>query len=275
MPQGSSIITLLTDFGVQDAFVGIMKGVILGIAPSTQIIDLSHEVPPQNILAGALLLRSAVRHFPTGSIHVAVVDPGVGSSRKGIIVETPDGFFVGPDNGLLSLSVPEERISRITHLTNTDYFLDQPSHTFHGRDIFAPVAAHLAQGVSPEQFGLQLSALERLNPPAPMKNEQTLTGTVLYIDHFGNAITNISTTDIHPFSTQQLWVSIEAHQLGQLVSTYANVEEGAPAVLINSWGQIEIAIRNGSAAQELSLQPGSLVEIHITKPGPLHDSTLT
>ena len=268
MPLCSPIITVLTDFVTQDAFVGIMKGVILSIAPSAHIVDLSHDIPPQNIQAGALILRSAVHFSPAGTIHVAVVDPGVGSARKGVLIETQAGLFIGPDNGLLSLAAPEKDIGRIIHLTNPDYFLDTPNHTFHGRDVFAPIAAHLTQGVTPNQLGPQLSTLNHLRLPTPEKTEQTLTGTVLYIDHFGNAVTNINTTDIHPFPTSALWVSIGARLLGQLVSTYASVDEGEPVVLINRWGRVEIAIRNGSAAQELGIEPGSSVEMRRTEPGP-------
>ena len=153
----SPIITLLTDFGSRDAFVGIMKGVMLGINPSVSFVDLSHDIPPQDILAGALVLRSAVPFFPAGTIHVAVIDPGVGSKRRALLVETPEAFFVGPDNGLLSLAAPASAATRVIHLTNEEYFLLPRSQTFHGRDVFAPVAAHLSRGVSPKQFGDSIS----------------------------------------------------------------------------------------------------------------------
>lgn len=263
MPDNSPIITLLTDFGSQDAFVGIMKGVMLSITPSVQFVDLSHEIPAQNILAGALILHSAVHFFPPTTIHTAVVDPGVGSDRKGIVVETGHGIFVGPDNGLLSLAAPAESVQRITHVTNAAYFLDCPSPTFHGRDVFAPVAAHLAQGVGPTQLGPRLSSLERVGLPVPVHTPERITGSVLYIDHFGNAITNITPADLLPFSTQQLWVSINAQRIGRVETTYAAVAEGEAVAVINSWQQVEIAIRNGSAARAFKIEPGCRVEMTV------------
>src|SRR5262244_337958 len=155
------IVSLLTDFGTRDAFVGIMKGVILGINPAVTLVDLSHDIPPQDVTAGALILRSAAAFFPPGTIHVAVVDPGVGSARRALLVETHNAFFVGPDNGLLSLAAPADTVVRIVHLTNAEYFLAARSHTFHGRDVFAPVAAYLSLGRAPEHFGPAVCTMER------------------------------------------------------------------------------------------------------------------
>jgi S-adenosylmethionine hydrolase len=256
------IISLLTDFGTQDAFVGIMKGVILGIDPAVRLVDLSHDVPPQDILAGALILRSAVPYFPAGTIHVAVVDPGVGSQRRGILIETEQDFFIGPDNGLLSLAVPVPAVKRIIHLTNTRYMLTQRSQTFHGRDVFAPVAAHLSLGLASEQFGPPVTTMERLTLPAVERQATGLTGSVIYIDRFGNLITNIAETDLLPFPTAELWVSIATVCIRSLVSTYAAVEDAALAAVINSWGMLEIAVRNGSAAQQFGLQIG--YPVHVT-----------
>jgi len=259
----SRIITLLTDFGTRDAFVGIMKGVILGIAPKVQLVDLSHDIPPQDILTGALTLRSAAPFFPPGTIHVAVVDPGVGSQRRAIVVETHDALFVGPDNGLLSLAFSAESIVRIIHLTNSQYFLPRLSSTFHGRDVFAPVAAHLSHGVSTEVFGPVIPSLEQLSLPAVERTDTQLTGNVIAIDHFGNLMTNITEADLLPFPRETLWVSIGAVQIQGLVSTYAVVSPGAVAALINSWGMLEIAVRNGSAAQQLDTPVGTAVCIRI------------
>ncbi|MBM4255711.1 MAG: SAM-dependent chlorinase/fluorinase [Deltaproteobacteria bacterium] len=267
MPRSSStppIITLLTDFGTRDAFVGIMKGVILGIAPGVQLVDLSHDVPPQDVLAGALVLRSAVSFFPAGSIHVAVVDPGVGSQRRAVIIETQEALFVSPDNGLLSLAVPPESIVRIIHLTNSQYFLPQLSSTFHGRDVFAPVAAHLSRGVPPEALGLTIPSIERLSLPRVERTETELIGSVIAIDHFGNLITNIAEADLLPFPRETLWVSIGAVKIQGLVATYASVPLGATVALINSWGMLEIAVRNGSAAQQLRTPIGTMVRVRIT-----------
>lgn len=257
-----AIISLLTDFGTRDAFVGIMKGVILAINAEARLVDLSHEVPPQDILAGALLLHSATPFFPPGTIHLAVVDPGVGSERRAILVETRDAFFIGPDNGLLSLAAPVESALRIIHLNKAGYFLSPQSHTFHGRDVFAPVAAHLSRGVAVGQFGSPLTNMERLTLPAVERREGSLSGRVIYIDRFGNAVTNISEADLRPFSRESLLVSMGVVQVNGVVPTYAAVEVGAPVALINSWGMLEIAVRNGSAARQFGIQLGC--RIHLT-----------
>jgi S-adenosylmethionine hydrolase len=257
-------ITLLTDFGSRDAFVGIMKGVMLSINPSVTLVDLAHEVPPQDILAGALILRSAVAFFPPGTIHVAVIDPGVGSNRRALLVETPRAFFIGPDNGLLSLAVPADAVTRLIHLTNDEYFLALRSQTFHGRDVFAPVAAHLSCNVPPERFGNAISNMERLTLPSVEYRASGLIGGVLYIDHFGNAITNITEADVRLFPTDTLLVSIGGMQIRGIQSSYAAVEAGAPVAIINSWGLMEIAVRNGSATQQLAIHLGHPVHLSST-----------
>jgi len=250
------LISLLTDFGTRDAFVGIMKGVILGINPAACLVDLSHEVPAQDIRAGALILRSAAAFFPPGTIHVAVVDPGVGSARRALLLETRNAVFIGPDNGLLSLAAPAEAVVRSLQLTNPEYWLAPRSHTFHGRDVFAPVAAHLSLGVAPERFGPSVPTLERVTLPVAERRGTGLTGSVISIDHFGNLVTNITEADLGPFSKERLLVSIEGVRIHGIVTSYAAVAVGAPAALINSWGMLEIAVRNGSAAQQFGVQPG-------------------
>ena len=259
MASSPRIISLLTDFGTQDGFVGIMKGVILGINPSVFIVDLSHEVPPQDILTGALILRSAVAFFPPATIHVAVIDPGVGSNRRAILVETATALLVGPDNGVLSLAAPLDSIQRIIHLTNRQYFLPNVSLTFHGRDVFAPVAAHVSRGISLEEFGPSVASMERLTLPHVERDTAKMAGRIIVIDRFGNLVTNITATDLLPFPTERLSVSIGPVQIHGLASTYASVPIGAVTALINSWGLLEIAVRNGSAAQQLGVQRGSLV----------------
>ena len=255
------IISLLTDFGTQDGFVGIMKGVILGINPSASIVDLSHEVPPQDILTGALILRSAVAFFPSRTIHVVVIDPGVGSGRRAIMVETATALLVGPDNGVLSLAAPPDSVQRIIHLTNRQYFLPHVSQTFHGRDVFAPVAAHVSRGVPLEECGPSVTSMEQLTLPTVERATTQVAGCVIAIDRFGNLVTNITATDLLPFPMERLSVSIGPVQIYSLASTYASVPVGAVTALINSWGFLEIAVRNGSAAQQLGVQRGSLVTI--------------
>ncbi|NOT58171.1 MAG: SAM-dependent chlorinase/fluorinase [Deltaproteobacteria bacterium] len=261
MTSTPRIISLLTDFGTQDGFVGIMKGVVLGINPSVSIVDLSHDVPPQDILMGALILRSAIGFFSPGTIHVAVVDPGVGSTRRALIVETAAAFLVGPDNGLLSLAAPPESVRRVVHLTNSRYFPPHVSRTFHGRDIFAPVAAHLSRGVPSDDFGPVVTAMERLTLPIVAHAPHRITGSVIAIDRFGNIVTNITAADVLPYPTESLSVSIGPVQIHGLTSTYAAVPVGAATALLNSWGMLEIAVRNGSAAQQLGVQRGAAVLI--------------
>ena len=259
--MASPIITLLTDFGLQDPFVGIMKGVILKIHSDATVVDLTHGVPPQNVLAGALILRQAAPFFPPGSIHVAVVDPGVGSERRGLLVETRTQFFVGPDNGLLSLAAPEEEVVRTVHLTNPRFFLSPPSSTFHGRDVFAPVAAYLSAGVSLTDFGPQVATIERLCLPLPHQEKAKVVGEVVYIDHFGNLITNIPEHALLPFPRDRLFINIRGVQIRGLSFTYTAVTEGEFVGVVSSWGYLEIAVRNGSAARRTGSSVGEPVII--------------
>ena len=186
-----SVITLTTDFGTRDWFVGTMKGVIASIAPRSTVVDLTHDLPPGDIRGGAFALAASHRFFPKGTIHVAVVDPGVGSRRKAIAVQTAKGVFVGPDNGVLSWALAKEKIRAIHALENEAYFLQPVSRTFHGRDIFAPVAAHLSRGVPIQKLGPALKDFVRLDWPEPRVRRGGFEGEVVYIDRFGNAITNL------------------------------------------------------------------------------------
>ncbi|MEK6559083.1 MAG: SAM-dependent chlorinase/fluorinase, partial [Planctomycetota bacterium] len=188
----SCVMTLLTDFGNQDAYVGVMKGVITGINPLANIIDICHNIPPQDVFNAAYLLYTSYKYFPRGTIHVAVVDPGVGTERNIVCVKTKDYFFLVPDNGLLSFIVQEEKPKVIVRLTNDRYFLPSPSNTFHGRDIFAPAAAYLSLGVKLRQLGIKINQLKQLDIPKPdYKKTGQLEGQIIYIDRFGNLITNI------------------------------------------------------------------------------------
>jgi len=186
-----SVITLTTDFGTGDWFVGTMKGVIASLAPGTRVVDLTHDVPPGDIRSGAFALAASHRFFPKGAIHLAVVDPGVGSGRKAIAVQTAKAVFVGPDNGVLSWALAKEKIRAIHALENEAYFLQPVSPTFHGRDVFAPVAAHLSRGVPIRKFGPALKDFVRLDWPEPRARRGRIEGEVVYVDRFGNAITNL------------------------------------------------------------------------------------
>ncbi|AEH46010.1 protein of unknown function DUF62 [Thermodesulfatator indicus DSM 15286] len=248
-------IILLTDFGLKDHYVGVMKGVIKTIAPQEDIIDLTHEVPPQDIKAGAFLLGVSYRYFPDGSIFVAVVDPGVGTERKGILVSTGKYFFVGPDNGLFSFVLEQEKTFFAWELKNNFYFRREISITFHGRDIFAPVAAHLARGVSPKEFGPSLKEIKRLPWPKVIKDNNSLKGAVIYVDRFGNLITNIHIRDITGEIKKVTYQGLEI----PFLKTYGLAPPGNLLALIGSEGYLEIAASQGSAAQKL----GSQGEVHV------------
>lgn len=240
------VITLLTDFGTSDNFVGIMKGVILSINPGAVVVDITHQVPPQDVWTAAYLLATAHRYFPPGTIHVAVVDPGVGTGRRAIVLETERAFFVAPDNGLLTPILKEEKIRRIIALTERRYWLPEPSATFHGRDVFAPVAAHLSRGVPPEKMGSLIEDPVLLEWPYPQKRpDGSIVGHVLHIDRFGNIITDIRREDL----AGDVVVEIADRRIRGLRRTFAEVEVGEPLAYIGSTGRLEIAIRQGNAAE--------------------------
>ncbi|QPJ60502.1 MAG: SAM-dependent chlorinase/fluorinase [Candidatus Nitronauta litoralis] len=256
----SRLITLTTDFGLSDPFVGIMKGVIFGIAPKATLIDLTHDIEPQNIQQGALVLSSAAPYFPRKTIHLAVVDPGVGTSRHPIVVETPEAIFVGPDNGLLSPAFSNNATTY--QLTQSEYFLESFSNTFHGRDIFAPVAAHIATGVWPSRMGKKLDEPIVLDLPRPEQNKTCLRGQVIYADHFGNLTTNISEDDLKQcLPSKPLVLKVGRRTLKQISRSYADCSKGKAGFLLNSWNAIEIFVRDGNAQQQLKIKPGTQVTL--------------
>ena len=241
------LITLSTDFGHKDSFVGIMKGVIFGINPKASVIDLSHGIPPQDILAGALVLRYAAPFFPRGTIHVAVVDPGVGSKRRPLLIESEGCFFIGPDNGILSLALEGKKVSSVIELSNTTYHLKPTSATFHGRDIFAPAAAYLSLAIPPQDFGHAVSDFARLAWPEVAKMEGGLAGKIIYIDGFGNLITNVRDRDLSTFRPEELTISVAGATVRGLAPNYSKAEERSYAALINSWGLLEISAFKANA----------------------------
>jgi S-adenosylmethionine hydrolase len=255
------LITLTTDFGYQDPFVGIMKGVIFGINPQAQVIDLSHGVPAEDVFAGALLIQHAVRYFPPGTIHVVVVDPGVGSSRNALLIECEGMYLLGPDNGVLSLVLEERRLRRIIRLSNATYQLQPTSATFHGRDIFAPAAAHLALGTAPEILGRSADNLIRLAWPKLVKTGRTINGEIVYIDVFGNLFTNIRADDLAPVPPDKLKIILGNLSIHGLAQNYAAVEPGDYVALINSWGLLEIAVYKGHAQKRSGAMIGDKVEL--------------
>jgi len=257
-------ITLLTDFGTSDTYVGQMKGVIASIAPDTPVIDLTHEVPPQDVLAGAIELDGAVDAFPEGTIHVGVVDPGVGSHRRPIAMQTDRFTFVGPDNGLFTAVAQRSDRCQAVALTECAYFRSRISATFHGRDVFAPAAAHLATGVALNKLGGPIPCPHRLELPQPTMSGDTLHGRVLLIDHFGNLITNITSRELQSHAVADgdaMRTTVGEARIDGLSQTFSDVAEGEPVAYLGSGGRLEIAIRNGDAARSLSVRRGEPVTI--------------
>ncbi len=248
-------IALLTDFGDIDPFTGILKGVILSINPGAVIVDLCHKVPPQDISCGAFMLDTAMDYFPRGAIFCAVVDPGVGSSRRAVLVETHDYFMVGPDNGILWQAARRNTIKNVVHLTRSRYFLSSISPTFHGRDIFAPVAAHLSTGIQPSALGDPGGDLTRLvtDEPAPFENGLIL--TVRHIDTFGNIGLNLTWDQFKPFLNKGFCLQVNDTVITGYFQNYASAPEGRPFVLTASTGYMEIAVKNSHAAAMTGIFP--------------------
>ena len=258
------IITLTTDFGLQDEFVGVMKGVILSICPTAILIDITHDIRPQDIQHAALVLQSSCRYFPKNSIHVAVVDPGVGTKRRIIALKQDDRIFLAPDNGVLSPFLEEDCIAH--QLIHTDFFLDPVSATFHGRDIFAPVAAHLAQGVPLDELGPQINVDQLVKRPLPavLITNTSLKGAVVDIDRFGNLVTNITRQDIDTFAPENrasLILSLNGINIHGIDATFSNAHVGEPVALFGSRNLLEIAVNQGSAAQFFNAHIGDEVSL--------------
>ncbi len=258
----SGIVTLLTDFGLEDAYVGIVKGVILGINHRAGIVDITHGVVLGDIIHAAIILQHSYRYFPEGTIHLAVVDPGVGTRRRPIIVKTGGHFFVGPDNGIFGKVISGS--SRVVHITNRRYFLSEPGSTFHGRDIFAPVAAHLSNGVSYEKMGHFIDDSVPINIPVPRREDGKLVGQILYVDHFGNMITNIRRNDIESLGSEsRKRIRIMDVIIEGIADTYANKGKGEPVALFGSTGYMEIAVNMGNACRMFGVEHGEERDIKV------------
>jgi S-adenosylmethionine hydrolase len=265
-----TVITLLTDFGIRDGYPGVMKGVIWKIAPEVQIADISHAIRPQNIYHGALALKRTTRYFPPGTIHVAVVDPGVGTARRPIGLHLGEHYYIGPDNGLFTLVLEQadelhEKIE-IIHLDQPRYWLAEISHVFHGRDIFAPSAAHLAAGVLFSKLGTPIHDPVRLeiSHPEPMAGGG-LRGQVIEIDTFGNLATNLSDTDLQPMG--EVRVKVGGRQIDGLVATFGDRPVGTLIALYGTSHDLIISVVNGDAAQTIDASIGDFVEV-----SPLHQA---
>lgn len=259
----SKIVTLTTDFGLKDPYVAEMKAVILSICPNAVIVDVTHEVEKFNVRMGAFILASAVPYFPKGAIHVAVVDPGVGTQRRPIVIQTKQGFFVGPDNGLLVLAAEKQGIVRIHELTNPRFILPKTSFTFHGRDVFAPVAAHLLNKVKPEEFGPEICDVVHLGFAKVTERNGAFIGEVLHVDGFGNIITNISEKELaHGSGRDAVKVNLAGRKLKlRLCKAYGEAGLREPLALIGSHGFLEIAINQGNAAQRFKTKAGDRVTL--------------
>lgn len=254
------IITLTTDFGVADAYVGAMKGVLLGLCPAAVLIDITHEVRPQAVRQAAYLLSSAAPYFPPGAVHLVIVDPGVGSERRAVAVQTGRATFVAPDNGVLALALAHDPPRLAVALNNPDYRLPQVSATFHGRDLFAPAAAHLACGVDPRQMGEPFPTpdLVRLPSLEPRRRpDGAWLGEVLHVDRFGNLVSNCQ----WPRTKDQIQVTIGRARIAGLSRTFADVAPGELVAYVGSSGYLEIALREGSAAAHLGVDVGAPVEV--------------
>src|SRR2546421_833474 len=263
MGNRKSLIPLITDFGEQDYFVGAMKGVILSINPEAKIVDISHWTPPQDVEAAAFNLLNSYKDFPAGTIHVAVVDPGVGSDRRAILIECAGKFFVGPDNGLFSWICEREKDWTAIQLTNRRFFRQPVSNTFHGRDIFAPVAAYLSKGNAPRDCGEPLPDIVRLPPLAPKAiDDHTLEGRIIHIDRFGNCITNFTAADLSSRRASTSWkFLIGAAEVSELREFFAESKPGEIFCIVGSSGFIEVCARNDSAAQLLAGKRGKAVRL--------------
>ncbi len=256
------LITLTTDFGAADWFVGAMKGVMISVSGRNRIVDITHDIPPGDILAGAFALAQSYKYYPPKTIHVAIVDPGVGSDRPAIAVETANFIFIGPDNGVLSLALAKEEIEGIYRIENEDLFCQPVSRTFHGRDVFAPVAAHLGREASIQDVGPAVKNHIRLPFPGVQIQGDLLIGEVIHIDRFGNCITNLPADSVESAAAPQQ-VVLHDGSVCPVGKFYDEVASGAPLALIGSTDCLEIAVNGGRASEQLRLNVGTPVSLKI------------
>ncbi|HUK29744.1 MAG TPA: SAM-dependent chlorinase/fluorinase [Candidatus Acidoferrum sp.] len=259
------LLTLTTDYGTSDQLVGTLKGVILKIQPDAQIVDINHSVVPYDVLDGALSIGAAYRYFPTKTVHIVIVDPGVGTERRPILVSANNQYFIAPDNGVLSLVYEREDPLVVRHITSEHYFTRPVSATFHGRDIFAPVAAWLAKNWQTEAFGEVITDFTRFALPRPKAQDGAMRGAVLRSDHFGNLITNFTLEDLpEPMRKPgPVKISIAGKPVKQFVETFAQGPAGEAVALVGSTGFIEIAVNKGNAARVLGAARGAEVVLKL------------
>lgn len=259
--MANPIITLTTDYGTNDHLVGVLKGVILKIHPDVTIVDITHEVTPFDLLDGALTIASAYGYFPPRTIHVVVVDPGVGTERRPLLVSGQNQYFIAPDNGVLSGVFDKEANFLVRHLTSEHYFLHPVSKTFHGRDVFASVAGWLSKNWQPGSMGEEITDFKRLALPRPKEADGFVKGVVLKVDSFGNLLTNFRAEDLAAESVENGEVQLQVgnHAVTRLVSTFANGGAGEPVAYVGSSGYVEIALNRGNASKTLGIGRGTPV----------------
>lgn len=258
------IITLTTDFGLKDPYVAEMKAVILNISPNTKIVDITHQIEKFNIRMGAYVLAAASSYFPKGTIHVVVVDPGVGTRRKAILIQTKQGYFVGPDNGVLVLAAESQGIEHVYKITNPKLKLPKISNTFHGRDIFAPAAAHLAKGTPPSEFGPEIHKIVTPKFAKITRRKGGLIGEIIHIDGFGNIVTNFSEKELESMGIKGM-VNIKLKNTRlklKLCRAYAEVEAQKPLAIIGSHNFLEISVNQGNAADTFKTKVGDKVTLY-------------
>jgi S-adenosyl-L-methionine hydrolase (adenosine-forming) len=257
------ILTLTTDFGLADHYVGTMKGVILGICPQAQIVDISHDVKPFSIPESAYLIAQAWRYFPKKTVHVVVVDPGVGTSRRPILLEAAGQYFVAPDNGVLSMIYFAEK-HKIRLISNERYFRHPVSRTFHGRDIFSPVAAHIAAGIPPSRMGKLIDDYLKPAFGKPTRTgKRTWTGQILRIDRFGNIVTNFHANDFPDFEQRDFSLAIGPVEINVLAHTYTECGPNELFLIFGSSGYLEVSLNQGSAAQKIACETGATAELMV------------
>lgn len=261
----SQIITLTTDFGLQDYYVSAMKAVMLGLAPEVRLVDVSHDIPPQDIMAGAWVIRNSAFLFPEGTVHLVVVDPGVGTRRHPVALKINGQYFVGPDNGIFSLFYDEYDVEAY-RLSNQTFWREESSNTFHGRDVFAPVAAHLSKGVAIQELGDPIDDLVTYHWAVPIADKDGIQGWIVHIDRFGNLVTNISKDLLDDtIGTSRVKIYVGHTMIDRVRNTFGDVEEGEPVAYIGSSGMLEIGINKGNASRMLSVDKGAQISIVLQK----------
>jgi S-adenosyl-L-methionine hydrolase (adenosine-forming) len=256
------IVALITDFGTRDHYAGTMKGIVLGLCPDATLVDITHEIPPHDVLTGALELAASYKFFPPATIFLVVVDPEVGSARRGLVAEAGDYRFVSPDNGVLSAVFREHKPKRVVELSERRYARPTVSRTFEGRDRFAPAAGWLARGTEPTAMGRPVSNWQVLDIPEPRQDEASLEGQVLLVDRFGNLVSNIDRRLFEQFRHDEgIRIAVDGQSIDKLVATYAEAPEGTVCALFGSSEHLELAVNGGSAADLLHLGRGAAIRI--------------